>query len=212
MPTAATIAAFAAASIAILVIPGPAVLFIINRSVADGRRIGLASVAGVELGTLAHVVAATAGLSALIAASTVAFSVIKWLGVAYLVVTGIRTLASRPDAMSVERTAVSAPHAFRQGVLVNILNPKVALFFLSFLPQFIDPARGAEWSQSLVLGTTFVLLGTCSDCTYALGASALRHALVRGRGLPFVQRYVAGTVFVGLGILAAATGQARHTS
>lgn len=212
MPSLATLLTFAAASFAIIVIPGPAVLYIINRSVADGRRVGLASVVGIELGTFVHVVAATLGLSAVIATSAVAFSAIKWFGAGYLVLTGIRTLATRPPALATDRLAVQPRHAFRQGVVVNILNPKVALFFLSFLPQFIDRGRGRASAQALVLGLVFVVVGFLSDGAYAFGASALRDVLVRGRALPFVRRYVAGTVFIGLGVVAAATGQARTSA
>jgi threonine/homoserine/homoserine lactone efflux protein len=209
VPTTATIAAFAAASFAIIIIPGPAVLFIINRSVADGRRVGLASVAGIELGSFVHVLAATLGLSAIIATSAVAFTVVKVLGAGYLILTGIRTLLTRPAPIDTTRPAVAATRAFRQGVLVNILNPKVALFFLSFLPQFIDTGRGSAATQALILGTVFCLVGFLSDGAYAMGASALRGVLLRGRSLPFVQRYVAGSVFIGLGVVAATTGQAR---
>lgn len=203
MPDSATIAAFAAASLALLLIPGPAVIYILNRSVADGRRIGLASVAGLELGNLVHVIAAAVGLSAVLAASAVAFSVVKWAGAAYLVVIGLNTLRRPPAAIDTDRPSVSAQRAFTQGVVVNILNPKVALFFLSFLPQFIDPDLGHPGRQALVLGLVFVAIGVVTDGVYALVASALRGALLRGRSLAFVQRYVAGVVFIALGVLAA---------
>ncbi len=212
MPAAPTILAFAAASFAIMIIPGPAVLYIVNRSVADGRRVGLASVAGIELGSFVHALAASLGLSAIIATSAVAFSAVKWLGAVYLVVTGLRTLATRPAALTTDRPAVSPRRAFRQGVAVNILNPKVALFFLSFLPQFIHPDRGRSGTQALTLGLVFVTIGFICDGCYAFGASALRGLLLRGKGLAFVQRYVAGTVFIGLGVIAATTGHTRITS
>ncbi|MEZ5218419.1 MAG: LysE family translocator [Ilumatobacteraceae bacterium] len=204
MPTITTLLTFAAASFGLLVIPGPAVLFIVNRSVADGRRVGLASVAGIELGTLVHVAAAAVGLSAALAASATLFDAVKWIGAGYLVVIGLRTLITRPVKMSDDLGAVTiAPRrAFRQGIVVNVFNPKVALFFLSFLPQFIDPTRGRAGLQALALGLVFVSIGTLTDGLYAMAASALRHVLVGGRTLPFVQRYVAGTVFVLLGVLA----------
>lgn len=212
MPTVASLLAFGAASLALLVIPGPAVLYLVNRSVADGRRVGLASVAGLELGTLVHVVAAAMGVSAALAASVVAFNVVKWLGAGYLVVLGIRTLLTRPAAATTLGESVAPGRAFAQGIVVNVLNPKVALFFVSFLPQFIDPDRGSVGLQALVLGVTFVLLGTLSDGAYALTASALRNVLLRGRTLPFVQRYVAGTIYVGLGLVAGSTGHASAAS
>jgi threonine/homoserine/homoserine lactone efflux protein len=213
MPSLATIVAFAAASLALLVIPGPAVLYIINRSVADGRKVGLASVAGVEVGTFVHVLAAALGLSAALAASALAFNTIKWLGVAYLAWIGVRTLL-RP-AVAAARDAgppIEPSRAFTQGIVVNVLNPKIALFFLSFLPQFIDPELGSAGMQALVLGMVFVTLGFVTDGLYAVAASSLRTVLLRGRGLPFVQRYVAGTVYLGLGLLAATAGHARTSA
>jgi threonine/homoserine/homoserine lactone efflux protein len=203
VPDASTFAAFAVASLALLVIPGPAVLYIINRSVSDGRTVGLAAVGGLELGNLVHALAAAAGLSAVLATSATAFNAVKWIGAGYLVFVGLRTLIRKPPAMTADRAAISHRRAFGQGVVVNILNPKVALFFLSFLPQFIDAEHGASGSQALALGITFVAIGCVTDGIYSLVASSLRGVLVRGRGLPFVQRYVAGTVFIGLGLVAA---------
>ncbi len=204
MPTFDTLLAFAAASIVLLLIPGPAVTYIVNRSVADGRTVALTSVAGVALGNFMHVIAATVGLSAVLATSATAFNVVKWLGAAYLIGIGIKTLLTRPEALTAEATRTSYRRAFTQGVVVATLNPKVALFFLSFLPQFIDPDRGAAWVQSLVLGTLFTLLGAITDCTWALVASAVRRGPVpRGRAMPFIRRYVSGTIFVTLGVIAA---------
>jgi threonine/homoserine/homoserine lactone efflux protein len=202
VPDAATIAAFAAASFLLLIIPGPAVLYIINRSVSDGRTVGLAAVAGLELGNFAHALAAAAGLSAVLATSATAFTTVKWLGALYLIGVGIRTLTRKPDPMDTVRTSTTPRRSFVQGIVVNVLNPKVALFFLSFLPQFIDPDRGSAGLQALVLGTVFVLIGCVTDSAYALLASGLRTVLVGGRALPFIQRYVAGTVFIGLGLTA----------
>ena len=205
MPDLSSSVTFAIASVALLLIPGPAVIYVLNRSVSDGREVGLAAVAGLELGNFVHVVAATAGLSAVLATSATAFNAVKWLGAAYLVFVGLRTLATKPRAVSGDSASVSRRRSFSQGVIVNTLNPKVALFFLSYLPQFIDPDNGAAWSQALVLGSIFVAIGCLTDGMYALTASALRTVLLRGRTLPFVQRYVAGTVFVALGVVAATT-------
>jgi threonine/homoserine/homoserine lactone efflux protein len=189
------------------------VLYIINRSVSDGRTVGLAAVGGLELGNLVHALAAAAGLSAVLATSATAFNAVKWVGAGYLVFVGLRTLIRKPPAVSADRAAISHRRAFGQGVVVNILNPKVALFFLSFLPQFIDAQHGASGSQALALGITFVAIGCVTDGIYSLVASSLRGVLVRGRGLPFVQRYVAGTVFIGLGLVAAtASAGNRATS
>ena len=205
MPDLGSIVTFAIASVTLLLIPGPAVIYILNRSVADGREVGLSAVAGLELGNLVHAVAASAGLSAVLATSATAFNAVKWLGAGYLVFVGVRTLLRPATTVASEATSISRRRTFVQGIVVNTLNPKVALFFLSFLPQFIDPDKGAAWSQALVLGITFVLIGCLTDGLYALTASALRARLLSGRALPFVQRYVAGTVFVALGVVAATT-------
>lgn len=208
MPGMDAVITFAIASLALLLIPGPAVIYVLNRSVSEGREAGLAAVAGLELGNLVHVIAASAGLSAVLATSAAAFNVVKWLGAGYLVFVGIRTLLTKPSAIDEDVAAVSRRRSFVQGIVVNILNPKVALFFLSYLPQFIDPDNGAAWSQALVLGAIFVAIGCLTDGTYALGASALRSVLLTGRTLPFVQRYVAGTVFIALGLMATTSSRA----
>ena len=202
MPALSDVITFAVASLSLLVIPGPAVIYVLNRSVADGRNTALSGVAGLEIGNFMHVIAATLGLSAIIAASATAFSTVKWAGALYLVFVGIRTLLSKPTPPDARSTSATARKAFTQGIIVNTLNPKVALFFLSYLPQFIDPDRGSPALQSFVLGSIFVALGCCSDATYTLTASALRDRLLTGRALPFVQRYVAGSVFVALGVVA----------
>jgi threonine/homoserine/homoserine lactone efflux protein len=200
--------AFAIASLALLVIPGPAVLYVINRSISDGRSIALAGVAGLELGNFVHVIAATIGLSALIAASATAFGVVKWIGAGYLIFIGIRTITRKPASFSQEQKSLSRRKSFTQGIIVNTFNPKVALFFLSFLPQFIDEKSGSAALQSLILGSLFVAIGLCTDGMYAFLASALRTTLLRGKSLPFVQRYVAGTVFIALGLIASTTRRA----
>jgi threonine/homoserine/homoserine lactone efflux protein len=211
VPASSTIAAFATATIALLLIPGPAVIYILNRSVSDGREVGLASVAGLEVGDAIQVLFAALGLSAVLATSATAFNVVKWAGAAYLVYIGVRTLTRRPDPIDATQPGVSREAAFRQGIVVNALNPKTALFFLSIFPQFIDPDLGSAVAQSLVLGGVFLVLATLFNSTYALLASSLRGVLLRGRALPFVQRYVAGTVFVGLGLLAATASSGRHS-
>ena len=205
MPSIESLLAFGIASLALLVIPGPAVLYIINRSVADGRNVELSAVAGLEIGNFMHVIAATVGLSAVIATSAAAFSAVKWIGAGYLIYIGIRTLATKPQAVNQLNDPMSRRRAFTQGIVVNTFNPKVALFFLSFLPQFIDADRGSAALQSLVLGSTFVVLGCISDSLFAILASALRGTLLRGKSLPFVQRYVAGSVFIALGAIASTT-------
>ena len=203
MPDLNSLISFAVASVALLVIPGPAVIYIVNRSVANGRQIGLAAVVGLELGTFMHVLAATVGLSAILATSENAFNVVKYLGASYLVLIGLRTLTRKPEAISTSASSMTQSQAFRQGFIINTLNPKIALFFLSFLPQFIDPNISSNARQSLILGSVFVLCGFVIDGVYALTASSLREVLVKGKALPFIQQYVAGVVFVLLGAAAA---------
>jgi len=203
VPDLNSLISFAVASVALLVIPGPAVIYIVNRSVADGRQIGLAAVVGLELGTFMHVLAATVGLSAILATSENAFNVVKYLGASYLVLVGLRTLTRKPEAISTSASSMTQSQAFRQGFIINTLNPKIALFFLSFLPQFIDPNISSNARQSLILGSVFVLCGFVIDGIYALTASSLREVLVKGKALPFIQQYVAGVVFVLLGAAAA---------
>ena len=208
MPSLDSLVAFALASLALLVIPGPAVLSVINRLITDGRSTAHAGVAGLELGNFVHVVAATVGLSAVIAASATAFGVVKWIGAGYLVYIGVRTLTKKPQAMNAQTPSLSQRKSFTQGIIVNTFNPKVALFFLSFLPQFIDEKSGSAALQSLILGSMFVAIGLCTDGMYAFLASALRATLLRGKSLPFIQRYVAGSVFITLGIIASSTRRA----
>src|SRR5213080_2428077 len=196
-PDSTSLWLFGLAALALLAIPGPAVLYIVVQSAEQGRRVGLASVAGVHLGTLVHVAAATAGLSALIVASALAFSVVKYAGAAYLVYLGIRKLLEREEEAELEPEALR--RAFVRGVVVNVLNPKTALFFLAFLPQFIDPERGGVWSQVLVLGLVFVGLGLISDSLYALAAGTVGGLLRRRRR---ALRYGSGVVFIGLGAAA----------
>jgi threonine/homoserine/homoserine lactone efflux protein len=204
---AALIAPFFA-TLALVLVPGPAVLYIITRSVNQGRKAGLASAAGIATGGLVHVAGAALGLSALLASSAVAFSLVKYLGAAYLIYLGLRTLLTAPALLqtaSVERPGLH--RLYSQGIVVQAFNPKVALFFLAFLPQFIDPHRGSVAVQSLILGAMFILLGLCSDSTYALIAGTLGDWLRQQRAFAAVQRYVAGAVFVSLGLTTAFTGQ-----
>lgn len=212
LPQMSTLVTFAMASLALLLIPGPAVLYVLNRSVSDGRRVGLAAVAGLQLGSMVHVVAASVGLSAVIAASALAFNTVKWLGVAYLVWIGVRTMTLPAVALGGDLTRTSLRRAFTQGAIVNALNVKIALFFMSFLPQFLDPGRGWVGFQAFVLGLVFVGIALCTDSAYALVAAGLRDVLLRGRSLAIVQRWVAGGIYIGLGLVAATTDPARAGS
>ena len=199
-PELSTIELFAVASVALLLIPGPAVLYIVTQSAEQGRSAGLASVAGIHIGTLVHILAAAIGLSALILASAVAFSVVKFAGAAYLVYLGVRKLLERGSASDAEPPRAPLRRVFARGAVVNVLNPKTALFFLAFLPQFVDTDRGAVWSQVVVLGLVFVALGLISDSVYALVGDAVG-SLLRRRAT--AMRGVSGTIYIGLGAVAA---------
>jgi threonine/homoserine/homoserine lactone efflux protein len=211
MPDASTYALFVAAALALLLVPGPAVVYVIARSVSGGRLTGLVSVLGIELGTLLHVVFAAAGLSAIVASSVVAFSVVKWLGAAYLIWIGLRQIFGRGDGDEETEFAGGGEDRLRifyQSVLVQVLNPKVALFFLAFLPQFVDPSRGAAWTQIVMLGATLALLGLFTDGLYALlGGTAGGWIRKRGRSLRRVGRYVTGGIYIALGAVAAISGK-----
>jgi threonine/homoserine/homoserine lactone efflux protein len=213
MPDATTFALFAAACVAFLVIPGPSVFYIVTRSLVQGRRAGLTSMLGVQAGGFVHVVAAAFGVSALIASSAAAFTVVKYAGAAYLVFLGVRKLLAReedePD--EVPRGSVSPRHLFAHGVIVNVLNPKTALFFLAFLPQFVDPSAGPVAPQMLVLGTMLVCIGTVSDGTYALLAAGAGNKLRSARAARRRLDRISGGVFVGLGVFAALAGEPRQS-
>ena len=206
MPGFPNLLAFAGATVALLLIPGPAVIYMLNRTLSDGRPVGLAAVAGLEVGDTIQATLAAVGLSAVLATSAGAFNTVKWLGVVYLVWTGVRTLAARPAPLAADESHVPVAAAFRQGILVNALNPKTGLFFLSIFPQFVDShARDAKM-QSLVLAVVFVLLATLFNTSYVLAAARLRDWLLRGNALYVMRRYVSGALFVGLGLLAATAG------
>jgi threonine/homoserine/homoserine lactone efflux protein len=200
-PDSGTVWVFCLTAVALLVIPGPAVLYVVVQGAEQGRRVGLASVLGIHLGTLIHVAAATVGLSALIVASSLAFNAVKFAGAVYLIFIGVRKLLGRDEPrLEPGRQKVSYRRAFMRGAVVNVLNPKTALFFLALLPQFIDTDRGGVWSQALLLGLVFVALGLVTDSLYALAAGTVGGFLRRRRR---AMRYGSGLVFVGLGAAAA---------
>ena len=195
---------FIFASIVLLLTPGPAVLYIIARSVDQGRAAGLVSVLSVEVGNFFHAVAAALGLSALLFSSATAFSVVKYLGAAYLIYLGVRKLLSKSAALTETRVQPqSMRRIFSQGVTVAVLNPKTALFFLAFLPQFVDRSRGQIPLQLLSLGCLFVLMAIVSDGMYALLASSAGQWLKSQQKIWLFERYVVGLIYIGLGITAA---------
>jgi threonine/homoserine/homoserine lactone efflux protein len=197
---------FILTSLILLLTPGPAVLYIIARSVDQGRRAGLVSVASIEVGNFFHALAAALGLSALLLSSALAFSVVKYLGAAYLVYLGIRKILSPPPAAETESgRPQSLRQIFFQGVTVAVLNPKTALFFVAFLPQFVNPGRGQVALQLLTLGCLFVGMACLSDGLYALLASSAGKWLKSRPQFIFAERYLAGLIYIGLGLTAALT-------
>ncbi len=213
MPAPATLLVFALAAGVLVAIPGPNHIYIVTRSIAQGRTIGLASAFGVETGTLVHISAATVGLSALIASSATAFNTLRYAGAAYLAYLGIRALMRQED-LDVGGPVGEPPsprRAYLDGILVNVLNPKVALFFLAFLPQFVDPSRGATSTQILVLGLVVFTIATTSDVLYALAAGALGGWLRSRRSFLRIQSRVTGCVYLGLAAVAALAGGERRS-
>ena len=203
MPSGTTFGLFCAAALALIVVPGPAVTYIVTQSLDKGRTAGIVSALGVACGGRVHVAAATAGLSALIASSASAFTVVKLAGAAYLVALGLWRLAGRGGDEAAEREQAPPHRLFVQGAIVNVLNPKTALFFLAFLPQFVDPARGPVAAQAAVLGAVFVTLAAISDSTYAVVSAALADRIRGSRRAAQLKRWVSGGIFVALGATAA---------
>jgi len=208
MPTLDAFALFCAASIALAVVPGPAVTYIVTQSIDKGRRAGLASALGVATGGLVHVVAATVGLSALIASSATAFTTVKLIGAAYLVAIGVRRILSKDDDVEIQTAPASHRQLYGQGVIVNVLNPKTALFFLAFLPQFVDTDRGSVALQVAVLGLLFATIALASDALYAVLADLLAGRLRRSGTGARIRRYVSGGIFIALGASAAVARRA----
>ena len=208
IPEAGTLLVFAAASLALAVVPGPAVLYIVAQSIHGGRRAGVVSALGVASGGMVHLLAAVIGLSAVLAASAEAFTTVKLVGAAYLVYLGIRALLSRDERIAGRDPEPDLASTYRRGIVVNVLNPKTALFFLAFLPQFVD-ADASTRGQLAVLGAIFVVIALTSDLVWALVAGTAGAVLRRSRTFLRIQRYVSGTIFVGLGALAATAGRSH---
>jgi threonine/homoserine/homoserine lactone efflux protein len=212
MPSLDTYALFIVTCLVLLAIPGPAVLYVVSRSVDQGRRAGLASVAGICTGTIVHVTLATIGLSSLVLASHVAFDAVRYAGAAYLVFLGVRRLLTRhveegPDV----RPPRTTRDLYTQGLVVNLLNPKTIVFIFAFIPQFVALDAGHVSFQILVLGLTFATLGAMSDSLYAIVAGTVADRL---RGTPLIgriERWFGGTILIGLGVTSALVAPHRTT-
>ena len=201
------LATFMLAAGLLIVVPGPAVLYVVARSVDQGKLAGIVSVLGIALGAVVHSLAAAVGITAVLAASALAFSTVKYLGAAYLIYLGITTLLKKPKTQ--EKIVVEPKplwQIFRQGFVVNLLNPKTALFFLAFLPQFADPARGSVPLQTFILGLIFVTIALLSDSIYALLAGQLGGWLKQSQSFQQRQRYFSGSVYIALGVATAVSG------
>lgn len=206
LPPWPLLSTFLLASLVLAVTPGPGVFYIVTRSLAQGRRCGLVSVAGVALGNLGNALAASMGLALLFAVSSIAFVIVKYAGALYLVYLGVQAMrAARNETTSVLHRPARLEHIFRDGFVVALLNPKTMLFFAAFLPQFLSSAA-APSLQTAALGALFVAIAAFTDSVYALSAGTLAPMLSRATGIRVFGRYLSGCAFVGLGVFTALTG------
>lgn len=201
---------FFVAALVLAITPGPGIFYVLTRTLAGGRRHGILSAGGTLLGGMFHVFAAALGVSAILAASALAFAVVKYAGAAYLVYLGVRMIRSRDLSLNLAQASLLKPSGtFRQGIATEVLNPKTALFFLSFIPQFIHPERGHVFAQFVTLGVISVALNTSADVAVAFLAGALGGKLKRSTRLIRRQRVVSGLAMIGLGVYVAAAGDAK---
>ncbi|MBB3012004.1 LysE family translocator [Cupriavidus alkaliphilus] len=208
LPPWPLLTAFVVASLALAITPGPAVVYIVTRTLAQGRQAGLASIGAVALGNLGNAIGASLGLAVLFSVSALAFTVVKYAGAAYLIWLGLRALrgAGTSAAGGVpEESPRSLRQVVRDGFVVALLNPKTAIFFAAFLPQFMNP-EGSALAQSLALGVAFVLIAATTDACYVMAAAAVMPALRRAGRARAMGRYLTGAAFIGLGIFTAASG------
>jgi len=209
LPARSQLLFFVSAALVLLAIPGPAVLYIVGRSIGHSRNAGFVSALGIGVGTLVHTVAAAVGLSALLMSSATAFSAVKYLGAAYLVFLGVQRLRSHESlaaASDAAGTRDSLRRVFGQGIVVNILNPKTALFFFAFVPQFIDPSRSHVATQIASLGVLFACMGTTSDSIWAFFSSSVAGWLRSNPRWTRSERYVSGGILISLGLATAFAG------
>jgi threonine/homoserine/homoserine lactone efflux protein len=200
---------FLGAALVLLAIPGPAVFYVVGRSIGLGRSAGVVSALGIAVGTCVHVAAAAAGLSALLMSSVIAFGVVKYIGAAYLIYLGVQKLRREESLeFSPSATRVKLSRVFGQGIIVNTLNPKTALFFFAFLPQFVNPSRGPVAEQILFLGLLFAAMGILSDSLWGLCAGTVADRLRASNSWSRRQRYISGGMLISLGLAIAVSGHA----
>lgn len=205
-----TLLLFVGASLALLLTPGPAVFYIVTRSVERGRLAGLVSSLGIQVGTMIHIVAATLGLSAVLMSSTMAFSVLKYAGAAYLIYLGIRSFLNGAGGVAVVALGPrNLSRDFLEGIVVNVLNPKSGVFFMAFFPQFVSVERGAAWKQMLLLGLIFVGLAAITETMWALTAGTVGQWLWARAGVQRGVRYFSGGVYIALGLATAFAGHSK---
>ncbi|HEY8703841.1 MAG TPA: LysE family translocator [Gaiellaceae bacterium] len=212
MPSVSTYALFVVTALALLAVPGPAVLYVVSRSIDQGRRAGIASVLGITTGTVVHVTLATVGLSSLILASRIAFDAVRYVGAGYLIFLGIRRLLTRHrETPDVDRPPRTVRDLYTQGLVVNLLNPKTIVFIFAFIPQFVDVGAGHVWLQIMLLGLTLAGLGLMSDSLYAIVAGSIADRLRGSRGVARFERWFGGGILIGLGVVAAVISPNRST-
>jgi len=204
LPNSSALLFFISAALLLLVIPGPAVFYIVGRSIGHGRSAGLVSALGIAVGSLVHTAAAAVGLSAILMSSAMAFAAVKYLGAAYLIYLGIQKFRrEEPFELNGQAPRIKPSRIFAQGILVNVLNPKAALFFFAFLPQFVDPIRGNVAIQILFLGVLFAFLGATTDTFWALTAGTVANLFRGNPSAMRTQRYVSGGMLISLGLATA---------
>jgi threonine/homoserine/homoserine lactone efflux protein len=213
-PAVPTLLTYAVAATLLIIVPGPNVIYIITRGIEQGRRAAIVSSLGVQTGMLFHIAAAMLGLSALVMSSEVVFHTVKYAGAAYLIWMGWRSIRAIPTDLNIPTHVARVPlrRLFTQGLIINVLNPKVGLFFLAFLPQFIDPGRGAAATQVLVLGTVFVTIAVLSDGVYALASGAIGDWLKKRAAIARQRGRFSGAIYVALGAFAAISGSGSAKS
>ena len=206
-----TLSLFLSVTVFLVFVPGPNTLYIVARSVEQGRIAGAVSSLGVQVGSMIHILLAMFGLSALIVSSAFAFNLIKYAGALYLIIMGIKTLRTKTAiTFNDEETQLGHGQMFRQGVVVNVLNPKTAVFFFAFLPQFVTVSGQPVATQILILGTILVVLGFSSDILYAFSAGSLGNWLRDNHHFVSAQRYFSGVIYIGLGLLTAVSGSSHN--
>lgn len=200
----ANFTAFLVATLVIAIVPGPDMAFIVSRSVAEGKKVGIATAFGMQVGVMFHILLSAFGLSAILMTSALAFQIVKYIGAMYLIYLGIQTIRDKKGInISIQENQGGIWKAFWQGAITDIFNPKVALFFLTFLPQFINPDMGNTFFQFIFLGVVFGLLSLTIDICYSIIASSIRNVLTKNKTAMHWQKRVSGFTLIGLGTLLA---------